>query len=507
MALRPILLAVALSAPQVALADLTVEAAWEVWTTQFEALGLKWQAETKRDGAALAVGPIFLTLRVPGTALDVNLQLPGPRFVPDGPEIDVRLPVSEAMPFSMSTAEDGAAGFTSSGAFAWRMEDVTVLMRETEAGIETRWRGQSFEIALTEFGLFGTPYPAAYRYLQSGFDITQKSDIRDGWLDFTRRGEAERVLVEYGYGDETTAEGLVGALDRHAVETVTELRLPPEGPVLQSLSEQAADGMAFRHTMSAERGIDSDKDWLNGALIATSQTDWSEIKGDFALDQEGLRIVSGAQQTAMQLTDETLGVNFDIEASRVLLDLVLPVLRDVAPQDFALRFELDGLAMSEESWAQFFMAEDFPRQAADVAVDLGGEVILVETLFDLDAMSAAFGGALPFFVETLDLRALGLRLPEAEVTGSGVFRFDHMDYETLDGFPATEGRAVFDVTGAQALLDRLVSAKVLTTEDAMSARMMLGMFTRPVEGQDETARSEVEITADGQVLVNGQRMR
>lgn len=507
MALRPTLLATALCAPQAALADLTVEAAWDIWTTQFETLGFEWEADAVQEGAALSVGPIFLTLRVPGAALNMHLQLPGPRFVPDAGEVDVHLPVSEAMPFSIVAGPEDAPGFTASGALAWRMEDVTVRMRETDAGIETRWSGQSFEIDMTEFGLFGTPYPAEYRYLQSGFDITQTSAVTEGWLDFTRRGVAEQVVLEYGYGDETTAEGLSGLLQRDTVETVTEVRLPPEGPVLSSLSEQASDGMAFRHDTVAQRGIDSDKEWLGGTLIATSQTDWTEITGDFTFDQDGLRIVSGAQQTAMDLSDQTLGLTFDVEASRVLMDLAMPVLRAVAPQDYALRFELDGLTMSEENWAQFFRAEDFPRQTADMTVDLGGEMILVETLFDLKAMSGAFDGAIPFFIETLDLRALGLRLPEAEVTGSGAFRFDHTDFEALNGFPATEGSATFELTGVQDLLDWLVSAKVLTLDDAMSARMMLGMFTRPVEGQDGTARSEVEITADGQVLVNGQRMR
>lgn len=110
-------------------------------------------------------------------------------------------------------------------------------------------------------------------------------------------------------------------------------------------------------------------------------------------------------------------------------------------------------------------------------------------------------------IETLDLRALEARFWDAELTGKGAVRFDHGAPRTFDGLPATEGDATFELTGVQGLLDRLTEASVLTIDDAMSARMMMGMFTAPVDGEDDAVRAEVEITPDGQVTVNGQRLR
>ncbi|QFT91872.1 hypothetical protein FIU86_03395 [Roseovarius sp. THAF9] len=497
----------ALCVPRAALADLTVEEAWGVWTTQFEALGLDWEADVVPEGDALAVGPIFLSMQFPGLPLEMTLQLPGPRFVPDAGEIVVQLPTSEAMPFSVATTGDAEDGFSSSGAFAWRMEDVSVRMRQTDAGIETRWSGENFEIDMTEYGIGGQPFPAEYRYVQSGFDITQISRIDDAWLDFTRRGVAGQVVIDYGYGDQSSPEGLAGTLRRDEVETLTELRLARGGPTLDRLPELAEAGMMFRHEAAAKSGFDEDDEWYAGEQIASSETRWTNITGLFTLKGDGLGVVSGADAAEMQMTDELLGISVDVEAARILLDLAMPVLRAVEPQDYALRFELDGLTLSEETWTAFFMSDALPRQTADLKVDLGGEAILLETLFDLAALGQSFNGPLPVSIETLDLRALDARFWDAELAGKGAVRFDHSAPQAFDGFPATEGDATFELIGVQGLLDRLTEAGVLTIDDAMSARMMMGMFTAPVDGEDDAVRAEVELFGDGQVVVNGQRLR
>ena len=43
-------------------------------------------------------------------------------------------------------------------------------------------------------------------------------------------------------------------------------------------------------------------------------------------------------------------------------------------------------------------------------------------------------------------------------------------------------------------------------EQAMGARMMMGLFARPGDGED-TLVSTIEVQEDGSVLANGQRIR
>ena len=47
---------------------------------------------------------------------------------------------------------------------------------------------------------------------------------------------------------------------------------------------------------------------------------------------------------------------------------------------------------------------------------------------------------------------------------------------------------------------------LLPEDQAMGARMMMGMFAVTGQGED-TLTSKIEVTGDGQVKANGQRLR
>jgi hypothetical protein len=61
------------------------------------------------------------------------------------------------------------------------------------------------------------------------------------------------------------------------------------------------------------------------------------------------------------------------------------------------------------------------------------------------------------------------------------------------------------IEGVQALLDRMISAGILTPQDAMGARMALAFAFR-AEGPDRSS-SVLEVTPEGRVLLNGQAVR
>ncbi|HKK96878.1 MAG TPA: DUF2125 domain-containing protein, partial [Marivita sp.] len=64
----------------------------------------------------------------------------------------------------------------------------------------------------------------------------------------------------------------------------------------------------------------------------------------------------------------------------------------------------------------------------------------------------------------------------------------------------------FSVSGANALIDKLISMGVLTSEDAMGARMMMGMFAVPGDAPD-SLNSTITINEQGHVLANGMRIQ
>ena len=60
--------------------------------------------------------------------------------------------------------------------------------------------------------------------------------------------------------------------------------------------------------------------------------------------------------------------------------------------------------------------------------------------------------------------------------------------------------------GVNTLIDTLVSMGLVPQEQVTGYRMMLAMFTKPVEGKDEMT-SDIEFKEDGSVLANGQQIK
>ena len=62
------------------------------------------------------------------------------------------------------------------------------------------------------------------------------------------------------------------------------------------------------------------------------------------------------------------------------------------------------------------------------------------------------------------------------------------------------------LSGANALLDKLIAMGFVSEDDAMGARMMMGMLAVPGDAPD-TLNSKIEINEQGHILANGQRIK
>ena len=133
------------------------------------------------------------------------------------------------------------------------------------------------------------------------------------------------------------------------------------------------------------------------------------------------------------------------------------------------------------------------------AVDLDGDVVLEEDIFDPKVAEEMMGP--PGQLNALNLKEVKLSLGGAELTGDGAFAFNN---ESV--MPVPSGVVNLMLTGGNGLLDTLVNMGLLPEEQAMGARMMMGLFARPGDGED-TLVSTIEVKEDGSVLANGQRIK
>ncbi|MGR3467113.1 MAG: DUF2125 domain-containing protein, partial [Shimia sp.] len=123
-------------------------------------------------------------------------------------------------------------------------------------------------------------------------------------------------------------------------------------------------------------------------------------------------------------------------------------------------------------------------------------------IMDPEAMERA---DVPAEINSLSIEALSLSAAGASLDGEGAFTFDNSDLSTFDGFPRPEGSATIDIAGANMLIDNLIAMGLLPQDQAMGARMMLGLFATPTG--DDQLQSVIAVNEEGHVLANGQRLR
>ena len=109
-------------------------------------------------------------------------------------------------------------------------------------------------------------------------------------------------------------------------------------------------------------------------------------------------------------------------------------------------------------------------------------------------------------MNSIDINALELTAAGASLTGTGAFEIDNSDTQTFSGMPKPVGAVDLKLVGGNGLIDKLVAMGLLPEDQAMGARMMMGLFTIP-SGKPDTLTSKIEVNDQGHVLANGQRLR
>ena len=163
--------------------------------------------------------------------------------------------------------------------------------------------------------------------------------------------------------------------------------------------------------------------------------------------------------------------------------------------------------MSDMIWAMFDPTGHLSRDPATVAIDLAGKAKMFVDMMDPEAMADVETGDDMFGeLNALTIKDLTIRAAGAELTGKGDFTFDNEDMVSFGGMPAPEGEVDLQLIGGNGLLDNLVAMGILPEDQAMGARMMMGLFAVPGEGED-TLNSTIVVNEEGHVLANGQRLK
>jgi hypothetical protein len=220
----------------------------------------------------------------------------------------------------------------------------------------------------------------------------------------------------------------------------------------------------------------------------------------------------------LEYAGSSKGVNFNLNGAEIPLpvvaglgevafNLLIPVAKSDTPSDFAFGLTLADFVTSNDLWSMLDAGNVLPRDPVTISLDLVGKAKMLFDFFDPEQMAAVeTGDAVPAELTAITLRNLLVSAAGAKLSGTGNFTFDNNDLESYDGFPKPKGGVDFALVGGNGLMDKLVQMGLLPQEQAMGARMMMGLFTRPGEGEDSLT-TKIEINEEGHILANGQRIQ
>ncbi len=489
-------------------ADITADDVWANTTAYYAATGGALAAELSRDGSRVFVENTSLTYSFPFDLGRIVVDLPPMTIVEeDDGTVTQKLPKTFQLNASVRDAP------FNDGAFALRstitQEGFTATASGTPGDITYQRQASAFAAALDMDMDTGFDDVIYLTFNFTGDGYSQKTRITQGDLiTVTLDNTTEAMRYEYqsdeGYGYWTEGRGVYEATIGRAT-----MALPTGGTDITNLAPAFAAGMFIDATSTTAGSEDATATYIDDQLVSSDSTKTGPAQTTMRLSADGLSGFGDVQdiEIGFQITD-VFDLDVAVAMGQVSARYSFPLMAAEGAQPMTLAMTLDDITVNDGTWDLLDSERAIPRDPMRMEFDLAADLLLDVDLVNFAALEDAFNVApseLPVGIETLTLNALNLVMAGVTADGSGAFRFDNDDLATFDGLPRPEGSAEINVTGANTLLDTLVDAGIVPQSEIGMGRMMLGMFTRPTG--DDALSSKLEITPDGEVRVNGERVR
>lgn len=310
------------------------------------------------------------------------------------------------------------------------------------------------------------------------------------------------VLIDFqipGNGGEyVTAGGKLTGMQTQAAMTI------PLDADFEDPDSMMNDGFAFAGGYTIDKAdyvfdFNAEGDQASGSATTGSSTLTAEMNSNsVGYDTKTLDL-------ALSILSGQFPMPIDINVAEYGIGFLMPTGTSEEASDFAMSFGIIDLSISDAIWDLFDGGNVLPRDPATIQLALVGKAKSLFDMFDPDQQDALAAAEMPYELTSVTLETLNINAAGAAVTGSGAFEFDNTDMESFAPLPRPEGEARVEITGFNGLLDNLVAMGLVPEQDVMGARMMVGMFARAT-GEDQMETS-VEIDGQGQVRVNGNRVR
>ncbi|MGC3937832.1 DUF2125 domain-containing protein [Roseobacter sp. EG26] len=492
-----------LSTSSASFAEISAQDTWNDWKEYFKGVGYTVTATENQSGNTLIVKDMVFTAPSSEEVGTMSMTLETVTFRENG-DGSVAVIFPEVSPVAINAVNpDG--------------EKIDVNLEVLQSGLTATVSGeptdmtsvygaQSVEMRLAGVTVGGetlSPEDAAMSLVMQGLSGTTQTTLTD-MRRYDQRMQSSAVSYDITFVDPegTGSADIQGQLDglSYAGTNALPLNVVAAGDMLELLEA----GMAVDGTFSYSGGSSTIGVVENGVDAMNAKMSSSGGTLGILMGAGGLEYVAAQQGINVSMTAQDLPVPVEFNMAEGAFNLAMPLQKSDEMSDFAAGFSLTDFSMSDLLWGMFDPSAQLPRDPATLVLDLTGKARL---LFDfLDPSAAVVSGdpnVTPAEIGSVDINRLQVTVAGAELTGEGAFTFDN---SAPVGPPKPEGAVNLSLVGGNKLLDTLVAMGLVPEEQAMGARMMMGLLAVPGNAPD-TLNSKIEINEEGHILANGQRIQ
>jgi len=490
-------------ATQTAFAEVSASDVWNDWRGYLEGMGYKLTATESMSGNVLTVADVKMSMNLAEEAGVVSLEMDSMIFTENG-DGTVSIQIPEVMPIKvMAAPEDGAPV---SAQIDYEQSGFTMIASGAPNDTKYDYAADAISIALANLNIEGEDISSGDLKLNLAMtDVTGTTSMKTG--DIRTYSQTTSIGTLSYDVDASDPEGKGRGAFKGTVSNLTASGSGDLPLILDSsdVSAMFAAGFKFAGNFEYDSGSSefSVQDPVDGDFNGSTSSEGGALA--VAMDGSSLTYDVSSRNVAASVTPAQIPFELSAKMDESLFKLTMPIAKSEEEQDFGMAITLGNFTMDDTLWNLFDPSGALPRDPATIAVDLSGKARLLVDIMDPEvAAEMEETGAAPAELNSLSLRNLLVSAAGATLTGMGNFTFDNT--QSFNGMPKPTGAVDLKLVGGNGLVDKLVTMGMLPEEQAMGARMMMGLFAVPGEGED-TLNSKIEINDQGHVLANGQRIQ
>ncbi len=490
-------------ATQGAWADLTAEDVWADWQAYLGGMGYEVTGDKSSSGDVTTIANMAMAMAIPETDDRFKMTIPEMTLTENGDgTVTIGFPTS----FPMVISGEGE-GEEFNAVLTYSHDALNMVVSGSPDDMTYTYSANSLGIALTSIEADGETVPAdALKVNMDMADVNGTSVMKIGeGRDIDQSFTAGSLTYDLAFDDPESGDSgkIKGKLDALAFEGTGTIPTDFSASDYQSMIDA---GFGFTGAFSYGSGATEIAGTGEGEDFTMNS---SSEGGRFAVSMDQDHIGYDVVQNGVNLGVTTAELPFPIEMAmaKAGFKFDLPVQASDAEQPFGFAMNLTDFTMSDILWGMFDPAGALPRDPATIALDTTGTAkVKVNFLDPAVAETLEATQTPPGELHSLKINELLVSMVGAKLTGDGEFKFDNSNVSEFDGMPAPSGVANLHLTGANALIDKLIGMGLMSDSDAMGARMMMGMLAVPGDAPD-SLKSTIEVKEDGQILANGQRIK